>query len=300
MNRPVLLTGGRGFVGRFLAAELGNQAALADADVTQAEDVAAAIRSVRPAALVHLAAATSVASSWHDAANVWTVNVIGTVNVLDAVRNESPDTRLVVVSSGEVYGETLEAPAHEDAPVRPVSPYGASKVAAEVAAERAARVDGLDVIVARPFQHVGPGQDARFAVGSWTRQIAELERRGGGALEVGDLSVERDLLDVRDVVRAYRLVIEPSVPPGVYNISTGRAVTLDDVVRTLVGFARCPVEIVERPEFRRAVDVRRLAGDPSHLVEATGWRPMFTLERTLADALEAARRSAEENTVLSP
>jgi len=290
---PVLVTGAGGFVGAHLARELGGTAVPAEADVTDAAALAAELRAVAPAAVVHLAAASSVADSWRDGLEVWRVNALGTVALLDAVAAEAPGARTLVVSTGEVYGPTPDRPAREDDPVAPLSPYAASKAAAEIAAGRAARVAGLDVLVARPFQHTGPGQDERFAIGSWTHQIARLEREGGGELEVGDLTIRRDLTDVRDVVRAYRLLLDPAAPAGTYNVASGRAVPLAAVVETLVGLARAPVTIRENPARIRRVDLPVLAGDPGKLRAATGWEPALNLERTLADALEAARAATE-------
>jgi len=290
---PVLVTGAGGFVGAHLARELGGTAVPAEADVIDAAALAAALRAVAPAAVVHLAAASSVADSWRDGLEVWRVNALGTVALLDAVAAEAPGARTLVVSTGEVYGPTPDRPAREDDPVAPLSPYAASKAAAEIAAGRAARVAGLDVLVARPFQHTGPGQDERFAIGSWTHQIARLEREGGGELEVGDLTIRRDLTDVRDVVRAYRLLLDPAAPAGTYNVASGRAVPLAAVVETLVGLARAPVTIRENPARIRRVDLPVLAGDPGKLRAATGWEPALNLERTLADALEAARAATE-------
>ena len=144
-------------------------------------------------------------------------------------------------------------------------------------------------MVARAANNEGPGRDERFAVGSWTRQLARLEAEGGGTLLVGDLSAERDILDVRDVSRAYRLLLDPSVPAGTYNVSSGETVSMARVVELLVGLARVPVE-VERDESRlRPAEIRRLAGDPSRLRAATHWRPEIPLEQTLADTLSAAR-----------
>jgi GDP-4-dehydro-6-deoxy-D-mannose reductase len=287
------VTGAGGFVGRYLLQELGDNAVAGEADVTEADAVAAELRRVAPAAVVHLAAASSVGDSWRDGAEVWRVNAVGTVTLLDAVATEAPEARVLVVSTGEVYGPTPDRPAREDDPLAPLSPYAASKAAAEIAAERAARVEGLDVVVARPFQHTGPGQDERFAIGSWTHQIARLERTGSGELEVGDLTVERDLTDVRDVVRAYRLLLDPAVPAGTYNIASGRAVPLATVVETLVGLAQAPVAVRQNPARIRRVDLPVLAGDPGKLQAATGWEPELNLERTLADALEAAREAIE-------
>lgn len=291
MSGPVLVTGASGFVGRHLLVELGERAVAGDADVTDPEALAAELRAARPAAIVHLAAATSVAESWRNGAETWRVNVLGTVALLDAVRAEAPTARTLVVSTGEVYGPTPERPATEDDPPAPLSPYAASKAAAELAAARAARAEGLDVVVARPFQHVGPGQDERFAIGSWTGQVARLERSDGGTLEVGDLTVRRDLTDVRDVARAYRLLLDPATPAGTYNVCTGRPVELASVVETLARLARVPVEVRKNPALMRRVDVPVLAGDPTRIETATGWRAELPLQRTLADALDAARRA---------
>lgn len=294
MSGPVLVTGAGGFVGRHLLAELGGRAVAGRADVTDGDALAAELRAVAPAAVCHLAAATSVAESWRRGAETWRVNVLGTVALLDAVRAEAPEARTLVVSTGEVYGPTSDGPAGEDTPVAPLSPYAASKAAAELAATRAARAEKLDVVVARPFQHAGPGQDERFAIGSWTARIARLERAGGGELEVGDLTVRRDLTDVRDVTRAYRLLLDPATPAGTYNVCSGRTVELATVLDTLVRLAREPVEVRDNPALRRPVDVPVLAGDPARLEAATGWRAEIPLEQTLADALDEARRRAAE------
>ncbi|HET9544507.1 MAG TPA: GDP-mannose 4,6-dehydratase [Gaiellaceae bacterium] len=294
MSGPVLVTGAGGFVGRHLLAELGGRAVAGRADVTDGDALAAELREVAPAAVCHLAAATSVAESWRRGAETWRVNVLGTVALLDAVRAEAPEARTLVVSTGEVYGPTPDGPAGEDTPVAPLSPYAASKAAAELAATRAARAEKLDVVVARPFQHAGPGQDERFAIGSWTARIARLERAGGGDLEVGDLTVRRDLTDVRDVTRAYRLLLDPATPAGTYNVCSGRTVELATVLDTLVRLAREPVEVRDNPALRRPVDVPVLAGDPARLEAATGWRAEIPLEQTLADALDEARRRAAE------
>ena len=279
----VLVTGPAGFVGGHLRAELGDAFVRFDGDVL---DVDALRRAVRGAdAVVHLAAESSVAASWDDPVRFWRVNVGGTVNVLDAVRAEQPDARVVVASTFEVYGRAERIPTPEDEPPRPRSPYAATKAAAELACS----VFELDVVVVRPSNTEGPGRDERFAVGSWTRQLARLEAEGGGSLLVGDLSAERDILDVRDVCRAYRLLLDPSVPAGTYNVSSGETVTMAHVVELLVGLAGVPVE-VERDESRvRPAEVPRLAGDPSRIRAATGWRPEIPLEQTLADTLAAAR-----------
>jgi GDP-4-dehydro-6-deoxy-D-mannose reductase len=280
--KRVLVTGAEGFVGRHLRVELGETFVPFEGDVLDAVALAGAVRGVD--AVVHLAAESSVAASWEDGFRSWRVNVDGTVNVLAAVRAERPEARVLFASTGEVYGNATRIPTPEDEPVRPVSPYAASKAAAELACS----VSGLDVVVTRAANTEGPGRDERFAVGSWTRQLARLEA-DGGTLLVGDLSAERDILDVRDVCKAYRLLLDPSVPAGTYNVSSGETVTMARVVELLVGLAGVPVE-VEHDESRvRPAEVPRLAGDPSRLRAATGWRPEIPLEQTLADTLAAAR-----------
>jgi GDP-4-dehydro-6-deoxy-D-mannose reductase len=208
--------------------------------------------------------------------------------VLQAVRRECPDARVVAVSTGEVYGRAERLPTPEDAPVAPVSPYAASKAAAEIACAQA-RETGIDVVVARAFQHEGPGRDDRFAVGSWARQLAELEQAGGGTLRVGNLDVERDITDVRDVCRAYVRLLETSLPAGVYNVASGRSVRLAEVVDLLVGMARVPVTVEQDPDRLRPADLPVQCGDAARLREVTGWEPEIPLERTLSDMLEAAR-----------
>jgi len=249
-------------------------------------DVHALRKAVRGAdAVVHLAAQSSVGASWQDAMESWRVNVDGTVAVLEAVRAERPTARLLFASTCEVYGNASRIPTPEDERIAPISPYAASKAAAELAC----LFSGLDVVVARATNHEGPGRDDRFAVGSWTRQIARLEAEGGGTLLVGDLSAERDILDVRDVCRAYRLLLDPSVPAGTYNVASGQTVRMQEIVHLLVGLARVPVR-VDRDESRvRPADIPRLAGDASKLRAATGWEPEIPLEQTLADTLAAAR-----------
>jgi len=279
----VLVTGAAGFVGGQLRGELGEAFVPFEGDVLDSEALRRAVHGSE--AVVHLAAESSVGASWEDPLRAWRVNVDGTVNVLDAVRTERPEARVLVASTAEVYGRAERIPTPEDEPVSPLSPYATTKAAAELACS----VSGLDVVVVRPSNHEGPGRDERFAVGSWARQIARLEGEGGGTLLVGDLTAERDIVDVRDVCRAYRLLLDRSVDSATYNVGSGRTVTMAHVVELLVAQARVPVQ-VERDESRlRQAEIPRLAGDPARLQAATGWRPEIPLEQTLADTLGAAR-----------
>ncbi len=290
MAGPILITGPQGFVGRHLQAQLGGRGLPVDVDVTDAKAVARAVAASAPEAVVHLAARSSVADSWGETSKVWRVNVLGTVNVLEAVRAEAPQARVLMVSTGEVYGRAEELPTPEESPIAPLSPYAASKAAAELACG----TSNVDVVVTRAFQHEGPGRDERFAIGSWTRQIARLEEAGGGTLQVGDLSSRRDITDVRDVCRAYELLLDRAVSAGIYNVASGRMVSMREVLDLLVAGARCSIEIEVDPARSRRTDLPAMCGDASKLRAATGWTPTIPLEQTLADALEAAREAVSE------
>jgi GDP-4-dehydro-6-deoxy-D-mannose reductase len=259
-------------------------------DVTDAVALARAVRATAPQSVIHLAGKSSVADSWGEVAEVWRVNVLGTVNILEAVRAEAPEARVLVVSTGQVYGLADQIPTSEESRIAPLSPYAASKAAAELACAQAP----IDVVVTRSFQHEGPGRDERFAIGSWTQQIARLEEAGGGTIQVGDLSSRRDITDVRDVVRAYLLLLDPSVPPGTYNVASGQAVTMRDVLDKLLAMARCPIDVEIDPARSRPTDLPEVRGDATKLQATTGWTPTIPLEQTLADALEAARQAVAE------
>ncbi len=313
----ILVTGGAGFIGshvadRFLAR--GDRVVILDnLSSGRRENVPRGaefheldIGSVEAARLVrdggfdvvaHLAAQIDVRRSVDDPMFDARVNVLGTLNVAEAVRAAAAAQRprIVFASTGEVYGSAEQIPTREDGRIAPLSPYAASKAAAEVACEQAARAYGLDVAVARAFPHTGPGQDVRFAVGSWARQLVDLERAGGGTLHVGDLSARRDMLDVRDVCRAYEALLDDSIAAGTYNVATGRPVALAEVVEMLVAAVRVPVEVVVDPARLRPAEVPVLSGDASRLRRATGWKPTYRLEHTLQDTLAHERELTKMN-----
>jgi GDP-4-dehydro-6-deoxy-D-mannose reductase len=281
------VTGARGFVGTHLLGRLGVQAVAVDADVTAADALGKAVAAVAPAAVIHLAAASSVAASWSDASEPWRVNALGTVNLLEAARSNAPDARVLVVSTGDVYGQADEIPTPETAPYRPISPYAASKAAAELAADQFRRA-GSDVVVVRAFQHEGPGRDERFAVGSWAAQIARAEAAGRGSVRVGDLTARRD------VTRAYETLLDPAVPVGTYNVASGQAVAMREVLEIFVSLARCPIEVEEDPSRFRTSELDVVCGDASKIRAAAGWSPTIPLEQTLADTLDGARSAVAE------
>ncbi len=293
MDGPILVTGPQGFAGSNLLVTLGGRGLPSQVDVTDAASLAEEVRTSAPGAIVHLAAVSSVTASAVDPEKAWRVNVLGAVNLLEAARSHAPGARVLMVSTGEVYGHAEQVPTPEDAPVAPISQYAASKAAAELACGLAGR-SGMDVVVARAFQHEGPSRNEQFAVGSWTAQIARAEEAGGGTVLVGDLSSRRDITDVRDICRAYELLLDPSVPGEIYNVASGRVVEMREVLDLLIGMARCPIQVELDPSRSRPSDLSVISGDSSRLRAATGWTPTIPLEQTLADALDFARQAVAE------
>jgi GDP-4-dehydro-6-deoxy-D-mannose reductase len=287
-----LITGGKGFVGQWLAAHLkdgGDEVAVIDieTDVADGAAVRRVMADVVPDAIYHLAAMTHVGESWDDPSRVLRVNVLGTAEILAAARTLPAGPRVLIVSSAEVYGvvDPGQLPLGEDTPTAPASPYAASKLAAEVVALQAWRGYGQPVTVVRPFNHIGPGQSPNFFVPALAKRIVDARRSGAHALKVGTLTTRRDFTDVRDVVVAYRLLMERGVPGDVYNVCSGRDVAMSEVAAQLLALADADLTFETDPELVRPVDVPVLRGDAGKLRAATGWQPVIPLATTLADVL---------------
>lgn len=292
----VVVTGATGFVGQHLVEHLTGRGDTVDAlgaehlDVTDAGAVRDRLASSHPEVVYHLAARSHVGESWDAPAAVLRVNAEGTLNVLRA-SVEAGVGRVLVVGSADEYGAVRpgDLPVDEGAPLRPMTPYGASKVAADFLALQAFLGDGLATIRTRSFNHTGPGQPPRFVVPSVAHRIARAEREGQRELPIGSLDAVRDFTDVRDVVRAYRLLAEHGEPGEVYNVCSGRGVSVQEVVDRLLELSGAGVEPVVDPALVRPVDVPRLVGDNSRLRAATGWEPTIPLDQTLGDVLADQR-----------
>jgi GDP-4-dehydro-6-deoxy-D-mannose reductase len=296
-----LITGGRGFVGTWLADHLrehGDDVVAIDYEVDVTDPVALldAVTAAAPDAIYHLAALTHVGDSWKDPLAVLQVNVIGTAALLAAARQCGTDPRVLVTSSAEVYGAVTDPslmPLDELTPTAPLTPYAASKLAAEVLIGQAFRGHGQAAIVVRPFNHIGPGQVPNFAVPALAKRIVEADRRGDTSIAVGNLAARRDFTDVRDVVRAYRLLIELGTPGEVYNVCSGHDVAIEEVANALLRLAGTSLGFEIDPALTRPVEVPVLRGDPTRLQQATGWKPEIPLDQTLADVLEYWRQHAD-------
>lgn len=286
-----LVTGAHGFVGPYLTAHLesmGDEVVGVDTDmdIVDAEAVRARLADEMPDVVYHLAAASHVGDSWHAPTEVLRINTEGTLNVLLAA-DEAGAERVVIIGSAEQYGQVPESmlPITEDTPLRPVSPYGASKAAAEMLGSYMVRGRDFPVVLVRAFNHLGPGQSDRLVGPALARQVAENERRGREEILAGDLSPRRDFTDVRDVVRAYRLLAERGVAGEAYNVCSGRAIAIRELADALIGLAASPMKVVLDPERLRPVDVPVVLGDNAKIARDTGWTPQIPLEQTVADIL---------------
>jgi len=274
----VVITGSSGFAGRHLTALCADQEVTglssAVCDLRDAEATRAAIAAARPDVVYHLAARAHVGESWRDPAGTIHDNVAMALSVLEAVRAEAAGATVVAVASGEVYGTPERLPIDESAPLRPQNPYAVSKASADLLAGFYADAHGLRVIRARAFNHAGPGQGPTYALSSFARQAAQ----GADRIVTGNPDTRRDYTDVRDVVRAYRLLAERAAP-GVYNVCSGRTASTRELVAAL------GLEPEVDPALLRPHEVMELRGSYDALRAATGWEPEIPLEQTLRDTL---------------
>jgi GDP-4-dehydro-6-deoxy-D-mannose reductase len=245
-----------------------------------------------PDIVYHLAGAPHVGQSWSAATDTLAINVMGTHGLFEALRLEGVPSRVVVPSSAYVYRPADRA-LNEDDPIEATNPYAISKVATELAAAHAARLDGIHAVVARSFNHIGPRQDPSFFASGVARQVALIEAgRLEPVIRVGNLESRRDLTDVRDTVRAYQALAERGAPGCAYNVCSGQAYRMRDLLDAVVAQARVAVAVQPDPDRFRPNDTPLLLGDRSRIKEATGWEPRVPIEETLRDLLDYWRRAA--------
>lgn len=306
--KHILLTGAHGFVGKVLLGQLlaaGNRVTCAFAspaaellpgvesvvfDIRDAQAVELAVERVQPTHVIHLAAISHVSTSFADPLLTWNTNVLGSLNLLEALKQHVPEAFVLFASSSEVYGEAFKAgvPLDEHSACLPMNPYAASKLAAELAFEQYFR-QGMRGVIARPFNHIGPGQSPEFVTASFARQIALIEAGlQPPVLQVGNLEACRDFLDVRDVCLAYLHLLELSASPSdvrVFNIASGQARKIREVLDVLVQQSSVAIEVELDPQRLRPSDIPFAVGNCQRLATATGWQPSISLAETLAQLL---------------
>jgi GDP-4-dehydro-6-deoxy-D-mannose reductase len=307
-----VITGATGFAGRHLVRRLGQGIRLIgwhrpggqppdpsmpitwrEVDMLDGAAVASAVNRDRPSQIYHLAGAPHVGASWQNAVLPLRVNVMGTHQLLDAVRRARRPCRVLVVSSSQVY-HPADEPLDEQARLVPVSPYGASKLAADELARRAVVEDKLEVVIARPFNHAGPGQSSAYVVSSFAWQIARIEAGlAPPEIQVGNTETRRDLTDVRDIVDAYVRLMAGGRAGVPYNVCSGRAWRVGDLLDELLHQSTVKVRVQVDPARLRPHDSAVFQGDATRLRTELGWTPSIRLEQTLGDTLEWWRKEIQ-------
>lgn len=262
-------------------------------DLTDKFSVFDLIEKIRPDEIYHLAAQTSTPDSFVDPEKTLLTNIFPEVYIFEAVKKVGLfDTRILIVSTSEVYGLILpnDLPIDEETPLRPLNPYAVSKVAQDLLGLQYFYVDQLQIIRARPFNHIGPRQKPKFVLPMFAKQIVEIEKgQKEPVLMVGNLKVKRDFTDVRDIVRAYVLLMEKGVAGDVYNIGSGKSVEIQELLNILLSLTDRVIEVKEDPQLFRKIEVRDVVCNNSKLIQITGWKPQISLERTLSDTLDYFR-----------
>jgi len=268
---------------------LEGQIQMRDCDLRDASSVRTLIGEVQPDWIFHLAAQSYVPSSWNSPTETLTTNILGQLNIFEAMRETGCDARIQITGSSEEYGlvHPEETPITESNPLRPLSPYAVSKVAQDTLGYQYHQSYGTKVIRTRAFNHTGPRRGDVFVTSNFAKQIAEIEAgKREPVMHVGDLTPQRDFTDVRDIVRAYWLGLEHCTPGEVYNICCGKAYRIQEVLDLLVAHSDCEIEVREDPARLRPSDVPLLLGDNSKFCAATGWQPEIPFEKTAKDLLD--------------
>jgi GDP-4-dehydro-6-deoxy-D-mannose reductase len=266
-----------------------------DSNVTVAGKVERVFREHLPEAIYHLAALSHVGDSWKNRIEFVRVNVFGTRNVVEAAYKAVPNASVLFVSSADVYGIVTEdeLPIRETRPAVPVNPYSQSKYQAELLAQSIASENDQRVVIVRPFNHIGPGQSDKFVVPALASRLLDALDRGVHEIPVGDLSTRRDFSDVRDVVKAYRLLMERGRSGEVYNVASGHDTALIDIAHDLVAQIAPDVRLVPDVDLLRPVEVPVMRGSYRKLHKATGWEPTISLSTSLSDVVSELRSRRE-------
>lgn len=264
-------------------------------DITDEDRLGSILAGEAPDAVMHLAAHALVAGAWVQGRQIMENNVVATQVLMQSIRENCPEARVLLVGSGDIYGHVNEAdlPLGEDRPPRPNNPYSVSKAAQELVALQYCHAFGTEVVVARPFNHIGPRQRGDFITPEVARQLAEIEAGiKEPVIEIGNLDSSRDFLDVRDVVRAYYAILDRGTPGEVYNVCSGKAWVIRDIVATLVELSDAEPELRQDPDRMRPSDTPVIVGDNGRLLSLGNWTPEIDIRRSLADVLDYWRGEA--------
>ena len=291
------MTGRHGFVGGVLARMAATNPALHGwqlIDTPETWDLRdpvatmATVGAAAPDAVLHLAAQSWVPDAFKDPATTLNVNLLGTLHLLQALQHAGFRGRMVFVGTGDVYGRVPEdeLPVTEERLPAPRNPYAVSKLAAEALCYQWAATEGMDIVLARPFNHIGAGQSDRFVISDFARQVAQIKRgKREPVVAVGDIDVTRDFTDVGDVAQAYFALLGSGVAGEVYNVCSGREQSIRSLLERLVALAGVTVSIEQEPTRMRKAEQRRMRGDPGKIRQATGWEPVTPLDESLAAML---------------
>ncbi|MCB1180466.1 MAG: GDP-mannose 4,6-dehydratase [Chlamydiia bacterium] len=285
MKNTILVTGSSGFVGAHFCQ--GQEVIRFETDLLDRQATLNFCKEIRPTCVIHLAGQSFVPDSLDDPRRTYQINFWGTYNLLEALKLSEFKGRFLYIGSSHVYGSVKKLPILEESSLLPNTPYGASKMAAEGVCCQFSQTGPFEVIIARPFNQIGPGQSSRFAISSFAKQVVEYKKKKRSSLSLGNLDVKRDLTDVRDAVVAYRLLLEKGKNGEIYNVCSGREISLKEVLDALIvraGLSEVPIEKSENISRRR--EIKNFYGSYEKLQSQTKWKPKIPLEQTLNDLYE--------------
>lgn len=316
--RKVLITGATGFAGQYLAelllsrsdlqllgtyhskeslervGDLQKNITFYQTDLTDKESVFDLIQKQQPDEIYHLAAQTSPRDSFADPLGTMMTNTGSEIHLFEAMKSAGlTKTRIIVISTSEVYGlvKSADLPVDEQTPLHPVSPYAVSKIASDYLGLQYFLTDKLQLVRVRPFNHIGPRQSSKFVLPSFAKQIAQIEKGlKEPVMKVGNLAARKDFSDVRDIVRGYALLMEKGEAGEVYNIGSGKSVSIQQILDTLLSLSSAKITVEVDPALFRPVDIEDIYCDHTKITETTGWNPEIPLEQTLEDTLDYFRK----------
>ena len=310
--KRALVIGAAGFVGGYLIKELKKShdmevfatklpnsqwestlARVYDLDIMEKDDIVDLLFEIRPDYIFHLAAQSSVGVAWKRPGMTVDVNIKGSINVMDAIRELYYKPRILLIGSGEEYGhiEEGETPIRENNPLRPGNIYAATKVCQNMIGHIYSQAYDMELVLVRAFNHIGPGQASLFVVSDFCKQVAEIEKNlREPVMKVGNLAARRDFTDVRDVVKAYVKLAQMGVPGETYNVGRGKAIAIKELLQMIIERSIADIEVEIDPAKIRPVDVPVIEADTSKIYKLTGWKPEITLEQTISETLDYWRK----------